>query len=79
MGSGGLRNLLRLPMKSTLHVYFLERRSMTLQFFKGPSKDFFLNIYLFVYLSALGLSCSMWDLVPDQGSNPGPCTRNAKS
>ena len=28
--------------------------------------------YLFVYLAALGLSCGLWDLVPEQGWNPGP-------
>ena len=51
MCSGGLRNLLKLPMKSTLHVYFLERRSMAFQFFKDPSKDFFkIFIYLFICL-----------------------------
>ena len=27
-------------------------------------------MYVF-YLAALGLSCSMWDLVPAQGPNPG--------
>ena len=31
--------------------------------------------YLFVYLAALGLSCGMWDLVPEQGWNPGPLHR----
>lgn len=24
-----------------------------------------------IYLVMLGLSCGIWDLVPDQGSNPG--------
>ena len=28
---------------------------------------FFFLINLFVYLAALGLSCSMWDLVPQTG------------
>ena len=32
---------------------------------------FFLK-YLFVYLAALGLSCGLWDLVPEQEWNPGP-------
>ena len=30
------------------------------------------NIYLFVYLGALGFSCGMWDLVPWPGIEPGP-------
>ena len=25
---------------------------------------YFLNTYLLIYLAVLGLSCSMWDLVP---------------
>ena len=34
---------------------------------------FFFNIYfLFIYLAALGLSCSMWDLVPQPGVEPVP-------
>ena len=28
--------------------------------------------YVFIYLSALGLSCGMWDLVPQPGIKPGP-------
>ena len=36
---------------------------------------FFFNIYfLFIYLAALGLSCSMWDLVPQRGIEPISCT-----
>ena len=30
------------------------------------------NTYLFIYLSALGLSCGMWDLVPRPGIKPRP-------
>ena len=26
---------------------------------------------LFIYLAAWGPSCGVWDLIPDQGSNPG--------
>ena len=34
---------------------------------------FSFNIYfLFIYLAALGLSCSMWDLVPQSGVEPVP-------
>ena len=32
----------------------------------------YLFIYLFTYLAVPGLSGGMWNLVPDQGSNPGP-------
>ena len=33
----------------------------------------FLNHYLYLfYLDVLGLSCGMWGLLPDQGSDPGP-------
>ena len=34
--------------------------------------SFFFNIYLFIYVAALGLNCSMWDLVPGAGIKPGP-------
>ena len=29
------------------------------------------KLYLFIYLAALGLGCSMWDLVPWPGNEPG--------
>ena len=32
----------------------------------------FFFLIFFIYLAVPGLSCSMWDLVPDQGSNPDP-------
>ena len=35
------------------------------------SISFFKKI-LFIYLAALGLSCSMWDLAPRPGIEPGP-------
>ena len=39
----------------------------------GGWRLFFFNIYfLFIYLAALGLSCSMWDLVPQPGVEPVP-------
>ena len=35
--------------------------------------NIFLNIYLYLFfLDVLGLSCGMWGLFPDQGSEPGP-------
>ena len=37
------------------------------------------NIYLFVYLDALGLSCGMWDLVPWPGIEPSPAALGAYS
>ena len=40
---------------------------------------FFFNIYLFIYVAALGLNCSMWDLVPRAGIKPGPCALEAWS
>ena len=36
-------------------------------------------IYLFIYLAASGLSCSMWDLVPQPGMEPGPPALGAQS
>ena len=33
---------------------------------------FFFKKYLFIHLAALGLSCSMWELVPWPGIEPGP-------
>jgi len=34
---------------------------------------FFKHVFAyFIYLAVLGLSCDMWDPVPDQGLNPGP-------
>ena len=36
-------------------------------------------MYLFIYLSALGLSCSMWDLIPWPGIKPGPSALRAWS
>ena len=35
-----------------------------------PSSAF--PFLIFMYLAALGLSCSMWDLVPILGSNQSP-------
>ena len=32
----------------------------------------FLKLFSFMYLAAPGLSCSMWDLVPWPGTEPGP-------
>ena len=40
---------------------------------------FFFNIYLFIYVAALGLNCSMWDLVPGAGIKPGLCALGAWS
>ena len=40
--------------------------------------DFFFLI-LFIYLAALGLSCSMWDLAPWPGIKPGPPALGAQS
>ena len=34
---------------------------------------------LFIYLAALGLSCSMWDLAPWPGIEPGPPALGAQS
>ena len=36
--------------------------------------SFLLNIYLLIYLAVPGLSCSMWDLVPQRGIEPISCT-----
>ena len=36
--------------------------------------SFLLNIYLLIYLAAPGVSCSMWDLVPQRGIEPVSCT-----
>ena len=36
----------------------------------GTTSDLFF-IFKFFYLAPLGLSYSIWDLVPDQGPNPG--------
>ena len=44
-----------------------------------PHPLFSPQIYLFVYLSALDLSCSMWDLVPWPGTEPGPPALGAQS
>ena len=33
---------------------------------------FYFNLYLFIYLAALHLYCSMWDPVPRPGIKPGP-------
>ena len=35
---------------------------------------FFLSLFfkIFIYLAVAGLSCSMWDLVPRPGVEPGP-------
>ena len=35
--------------------------------------------FFFIYLAALGLSCSMWDLVPRPGMKPGPPALGARS
>ena len=40
-------------------------------FLEPPSPTFFFFL-IFIYLAALGLSCSIRDLVPWQGLNPGP-------
>ena len=34
---------------------------------------------LFIYLAVLGLSCSMWDLVPEPGMEPRPPRLGAQS
>ena len=36
-------------------------------------------MYIFIYLSALHLSCSMWDLIPWPGIKPGPSALGAWS
>ena len=36
-------------------------------------------MYIFIYLSALRLSCSMWDLIPWPGIKPGPSALGAWS
>ena len=36
-------------------------------------------IYTFIYLDAPGLSCSIWDLVPSPGIEPGPPALGAQS
>ena len=38
-------------------------------------KGFFVCFLIFIYLTAPGLICGMGDLLPDQGSNPGPLHR----
>ena len=38
----------------------------------------FLNMYLFIYLAASGLSCYMQDLVPQSGIEPGLPTQNTE-
>ena len=43
----------------------------------SPVFIFFLNF--FIYLAALGLSCSMWDLAPGPGVEPGPPSLGAQS
>ena len=34
--------------------------------------EFYVLLYLYIHLAVLGLSCSMRDLVPSQGSNLSP-------
>ena len=41
--------------------------------------ELFFFLILFIYLSALGLSCSMWDLAPWPGIEPGPPALGAQS
>ena len=41
--------------------------------------SFFFNVYLFTYFAVPGLSCSMWDLIPWPGIEPGPPTLGAQS
>ena len=41
--------------------------------------SFLLNIYLLIYLAAPGVSCSMWDLVPQRGIEPVSCTESMAS
>ena len=40
-------------------------------------KNFY--IYVSIYLAVSGLSCSMWDLVPWPGIEPGPPALGAQS
>ena len=55
-------------------MLFCHRRS------KGASFDsFFFFGNLFIYLAVLGLTCSMWDLVPWPGIKPGPPASGAPS
>ena len=37
-----------------------------------PFSILFFNYYFFLYLTALGLSCSTWNLVPEQRPKAGP-------
>ena len=64
-----------------LNLHLLPRRTQTLayhilskEFFPSSQTTQFLFIYLiiflFIYLAALDLSCSMWDLVPQPGIEP---------
>ena len=55
--------------------------SMTCLFFFYPKYHCLVFFWLFwvkkkndvfIYLSALGLSCGMWDLIPQPGIKPGP-------
>ena len=41
-------------------------------FSSGTYVAFFFFFFNYFYLAALGLSCSMWDLVPWPGNEPGP-------
>ena len=40
---------------------------------------FFKNIYVFISLATLGLSCGLWDLVPQPGVEPRPPALRAQS
>ena len=52
-----------------LTTYF---RDLSMSIHTVLSQSFFFFLLMFIYLAVLGLSSGMQDLVPDQGSNPGP-------
>ena len=43
------------------------------------SLSLFLNIYVFISLATLGLSCGLWDLVPQPGAKARPPALGAQS
>ena len=54
--------------------------SISLNFFLlALAPSFCLLLFLFIYLTALGLSCGMQDLVPPSGIEPGPLAMRVRS
>ena len=65
------------PSKDVLSFHLLCSAVAKEALFLMPSR--FLNIYIYIYLSALGLGCGMWDLVPCPGIKPEPPALGARS